>query len=326
MFLGYAAPTGRTFLVPAPRHRSRSSLQVQAGAAAVPGAAAGAGVHGQPVDRGAGLGRRDDELDGHSADKGVSLPLVGDEHTGFHRGRPPAHSAASRSTSSAHGRSAPATAAPGPAKPTRWGCPRRATAPTPIRYFHGCYSLGDDQLWGINRRRKGGSNTLAALQSIRAARPDGAPIYVIMDNLSPNKTPAIRTWAARNKVELCSTPTYASWANPIEAPFGPLRTFTMNATSHPNHPALARRLQAYLRWRNQNARHPDVLAAQRRERARIRSERHQRWAPPTPGRMNPADVLGQRTSPIGRQPDHQAEDLAGVARSLLEESGTPTSP
>ena len=31
----------------------------------------------------------------------------------------------------------------------------------------------------------------------RAARPDGAPIYVIMDNLSANKTPAIRAWAAR---------------------------------------------------------------------------------------------------------------------------------
>ena len=36
---------------------------------------------------------------------------------------------------------------------------------------------------------------------------------------------------------------------------------------------LARTLQAYLRWRNAHARHPDVLAAQRRERARIRSER-----------------------------------------------------
>jgi len=149
-----------------------------------------------------------------------------------------------------------------------------------IRYFHGCYSLGDDQLWGVTRRRKGGANTLAALQSIRAARPDGAPIYVIMDNLSANKTPAVRAWAQKNKVELCFTPTYASWANPIEAQFGPLRTFTMGATNHPNHPALALRLQAYLRWRNQNARHPDVLAAQRRERARIRSERHQRWGRP----------------------------------------------
>ena len=69
-----------------------------------------------------------------------------------------------------------------------------------IRYFHGCYSLGDDQLWGITRLRKGGDHTLAALKSIRAARPDGAPIYVIMDNLSANKTPPIRTWAGKNKV------------------------------------------------------------------------------------------------------------------------------
>ncbi|HYM53068.1 MAG TPA: IS630 family transposase [Candidatus Dormibacteraeota bacterium] len=151
-----------------------------------------------------------------------------------------------------------------------------------IRYFHGCYSLGDDTLWGILRRRKGGGHTLSALRSIRATRPDGAPIYVILDNLSANKTPAIRAWAARNKVELCFTPTSASWADPIEAQFGPLRTFTMANSNYPNHIVLARDLQAYLRWRNANARHPDVLAAQRRERARIRSERHQRWGRPRP--------------------------------------------
>jgi transposase len=151
-----------------------------------------------------------------------------------------------------------------------------------IRYFHGCYSLGDDQLWGVIRRRKGADHSLAALKSIRAARPDGAPIYVIMDNLSANKTPAIRTWAKKNKVELCLTPTSASWANPIEAQFGPLRTFVMGDSDHPNHAVLGRRLHAYLRWRNANARHPDVLAAQRCERARIRSERHQRWGRPRP--------------------------------------------
>jgi hypothetical protein len=47
----------------------------------------------------------------------------------------------------------------------------------------------------------------------------------------------------------------------------------MGNSSHSNHTVLARELQAYLRWRNANARHPDVLAAQRRERAKIRSER-----------------------------------------------------
>jgi hypothetical protein len=40
--------------------------------------------------------------------------------------------------------------------------------------------------------------------------------------------------------------------------------------------------QDYLRWRNAHARHPGVLAAQRRERARIRSERQQRWGRPKP--------------------------------------------
>ncbi len=163
-------------------------------------------------------------------------------------------------------------------KPTRLPATYRRTHG--IRYFHGCYSLGEDQLWGVVRRRKGGDHSLAALRSIRAARPDDAPIYVIMDNLSANKTPTVRRWAARHRVELCFTPTYASWANPIEAQFGPLRMFVMGASDHPNHPALARRLQTYLRWRNANARHPDVLAAQRRERARIRSERQHRWGRP----------------------------------------------
>jgi hypothetical protein len=36
-------------------------------------------------------------------------------------------------------------------------------------------------------------------------------------------------------------------------------------------------LHAYLRWRNANARHRDVLAAERKERARILSEKGIRW-------------------------------------------------
>jgi len=149
-----------------------------------------------------------------------------------------------------------------------------------IRYFHGCYSLADDQLWGVMRERKGGDHTLAALKSIRAARPDGYRLFVILDNLSANKTPAIRRWAERANVELCFTPVSASWANPIEAQFGPVRTFVTGGSDYPSHTVLARKLQDYLRWRNANARHPDVLAAQRRERARIRSQRQQRWGRP----------------------------------------------
>lgn len=31
------------------------------------------------------------------------------------------------------------------------------------------------------------------------------------------------------------TPTYSSWANPIEAHFGPLHGFALNNSNHPNH-------------------------------------------------------------------------------------------
>jgi hypothetical protein len=149
-----------------------------------------------------------------------------------------------------------------------------------IRYFHGCYALADDQLWGVTRERKGGDHTLAALKSIRARQPGGYRLFVICDNLSANKTPAIRRWAGRANVELCFTPTNASWANPIEAQFGPIRTFVLGGSDHPSHAVLAAKMQTYLRWRNANARHPDVLAAQRRERARVRSQCQQRWGRP----------------------------------------------
>ena len=149
-----------------------------------------------------------------------------------------------------------------------------------VRQFHGCYSIGDDTLWGVVRNRKSATNVLAALKSIRAARPDGQMIYVIVDNLSAHKGTKIRDWAKRHQVELCFTPTYSSWANPIEPHFGPLREFVLNNSNHPNHVVLTRRLHAHLRWRNANARHPDLLDAQRRERARVRAEKGHRWGRP----------------------------------------------
>jgi Winged helix-turn helix len=67
---------------------------------------------------------------------------------------------------------------------------------------------------------------------------------------------------------------------PDRGPVRALADLVMGDSNHPNHAVLARRLHAYLRWRNANSRHPDVLAAQRRERARIRSQRQQRWGRP----------------------------------------------
>lgn len=114
---------------------------------------------------------------------------------------------------------------------------------------------------------------------------------MILDNLSAHKNRRILRWAKKNKVELCFTPTNASWANPIEAHFGPLRQFTLANSHHPNHPVQTRELHRYLRWRNANARHPEVLAAQRRERARIRSEKGIRWGRPAVGHRCPNGLV-----------------------------------
>ena len=150
------------------------------------------------------------------------------------------------------------------------------------RQLHACYSVGEDRLWGVVRERKGIDNTLAALKDIRAARPGGEVIYVILDNLSAHKAAKIRAWCEANNVELCFTPTYASWANPIECHFGPLRDFVVNNADHPNHPSLIRAIHAYLAWRNTHAADPALRERTRRERARLRSERQRRWGRPAP--------------------------------------------
>jgi transposase len=46
--------------------------------------------------------------------------------------------------------------------------------------------------------------------------------------------------SGRENVELCFTPATASRANPIEAQFGPVRTFVMGGSDYRNHRALAR--------------------------------------------------------------------------------------
>jgi hypothetical protein len=72
-------------------------------------------------------------------------------------------------------------------------------------------------------------------------------------------------------------PDLCSWGNPTEARFGTLRQFTLANSHYRSHPVQTQALHRYLRWRNANARHPDVLTAQRKERARVRSEKGIRW-------------------------------------------------
>lgn len=72
--------------------------------------------------------------------------------------------------------------------------PANFKKPHGTRYFFGCYSVSEDRLWGVIHRRKSARAVLRALRSIRAARPDGKPIYVILDNLNTHTGPKVRQW------------------------------------------------------------------------------------------------------------------------------------
>jgi transposase len=148
------------------------------------------------------------------------------------------------------------------------------------RQLYACYSIGGDELWGNFEPAKSARATLRAIQSIRARRDDGDPIYVILDNLNHHTSRTVRDWCEDNQVELLFTPTYASWANPIEAHFGPLKEFVVANSDYPDHLALARAIRAYLKWRNANTRDPRILEAERRHRAKLRGEAQRRWGQP----------------------------------------------
>ena len=98
---------------------------------------------------------------------------------------------------------------------------------------------------GLHRRDIRRQPTLRAAVSAQSqlSRPADSQVIAPHHRLHPNLVPSVGENAG-----LCLTPTNASWANPI--PVGPLRTSVMSNSDKRNHPALARKLQAYLRWRN----------------------------------------------------------------------------
>jgi transposase len=154
--------------------------------------------------------------------------------------------------------------------------------PHGTRQFYACFSVGADRLWGAVEARKSARATLRAVQSIRATLDDDKAIYVILDNLNHHKSRIVTDWCTDNGVELVFTPTYASWANPIESHFGPLRQFVIANSDHADHRALARAIRSYLRWRNANTRDPEILELERKYRAELRGEAQRRWGHPRP--------------------------------------------
>lgn len=133
-----------------------------------------------------------------------------------------------------------------------------------VRYLFGAYDVHADRLHGRLRAHKNADEVLGFYRQIRMRYDPRLRIYLIADNLSTHKTPAIRDWAAESNVELVFTPTYASFLNRIECHFWAIGEFVIKNADYPDWDTLAKAMADHIRYRNGPHRDQRLIKAERR--------------------------------------------------------------
>jgi len=136
--------------------------------------------------------------------------------------------------------------------------------PNGVRYLFGAYDVHADRLHGRLRAHKNAVEVLGFYRQIRMRYDRRLRIYLIADNLSTHKTPAIREWAATSNVELVFTPTYASFLNRNECHFWGIGEFVIKNADYPDWDALAKAMANHIRYRNGPHRDQRLIKAERR--------------------------------------------------------------
>ncbi len=133
-----------------------------------------------------------------------------------------------------------------------------------VRYLFGAYDVHADRLHGRLRAHKNAGEVLAFYRQIRLRYDPRLRLYLIADNLSTHKTPAIRQWADGANTELVVTPTYASFLNRIECHFWGIGEFVINNADYRSWDALAKAMADHIRYRNGPHRDQRLIAAERK--------------------------------------------------------------
>ena len=113
-------------------------------------------------------------------------------------------------------------------------------------------------MYGHIKKRKRAIEFLQFLKYIRSLYSIRERLYIICDNFRPHKTEKVLAWAAQNNVELVFTPKNASWLNPIEPHFGPLKKFAVRNSNYKSHKEQARAIRRYIAWRNREAKKDEL--------------------------------------------------------------------
>ena len=173
---------------------------------------------------------------------------------------------------------------------------------------------------GLHRRDIRHQPTLRAAVSaqFQLSRPADSQVIAPHHRLHPNLVPS------QGRTPGCAS-RRRTRPGPTRSQFGPLRTSVMSNSDYRNHPALARKLQAYLRWRNAQGSLPRH-AGRPAPRARPHPQRTPATLgpPQTQGCLtNPVNVRGQRTShgSGGRRSSELGPAGASSPRSVRFKSG-----
>jgi Integrase core domain. len=127
------------------------------------------------------------------------------------------------------------------------------TRPYGVRHWLAFYDVHCDKLWGYTRSRKRHQETLGVLKLLRKNYPVCQHIHLILDNFSPHRKDAVRRYCRQNNIHLIWTPTNASWLNPIECQFTPVKEFVFRNCDYENHKEQNLALSRYVRYRNKKA-------------------------------------------------------------------------
>lgn len=124
--------------------------------------------------------------------------------------------------------------------------------------------LTNDKLYGWTIPRKKWWRFLSFLKYLR--RKYSGKIYIILDNHSTHEKKEVRNWAEANNIEFAYTPTNASWLNPIECHFVPIKELVLRNVYYMDKKEQARAIRRYICWRNSHRDDPRLRALEKRKK------------------------------------------------------------
>ena len=118
------------------------------------------------------------------------------------------------------------------------------------RYVFGAYDVHDDRLRVRLRPHRRGSDNLAFMAQIRGAIPARRGSTGSRTTSRPTGRPTSAPSPPPTSIELVSTPTYASYLNPVECHFFPITEFVVNNADYVDWDAFAWALARHVQHRN----------------------------------------------------------------------------